>query len=263
MGSELATTSAADLVRGMPADVRHDMHTKLSASADTLTDEEFETLLALEQAADYENVTRLPRAQVVHHIAKPGIDLGGELVRELEAVVLLHSTRRGLWSKSETQAPLCASQDGVAPLQVATIDTTRGEMQTGPVCAGCAFNKWDSAGLLDLQDADRSSKACKEQRLLLLLGRGRDLPMVMFIAPTSLKGWEQFLADSAFAKRPLIRFYVRISVDKTSSGGFDYGTLRFEFGDPVDGQDLRRMFALRRSFEAGIQQVTAAAEEAE
>ncbi len=262
MGSDLATTRATDLARQMPPEERHKLHRNLLADVEQLSDDDLAVLLALEQLGDYERVTRLPVARIDHHATKPGLDLGGTRTRELEAVVLLHSTRRGLWLKNESGAPTCASQDGIAPLQTVEITTTdvstrQAPLVTGPQCAECEFNRWGSAGLLDLQDADSNSKACKEQRLLLLLVRGRDVPVLLFVPPTSLKSWDQHLADMAFAKRPLIGFYTKFSVEKTSSGGFDYGALRLELGDPVDAADVRRMFALRRAYEQGIQQVQA------
>jgi len=79
------------------------------------------------------------------------------------------------------------------------------------------------------------------------------------VPPTSLKAWEQYLSDSAFAKRPLIQYYSKVTVDKVSAGGFDYGELRFEFGEPVSATDRRRMFVLRREYEATVRQTTAAA----
>jgi hypothetical protein len=265
MGTELAITKAAELVRNMPAEARQAMRADLTARVDTISDEDFTVLEALEAYADRERVTRLPKVSIVHHgVAKPGVDLGGELIRDFEAVIVIHEPRRGLWPKTAEDArsggPLCSSQDAVTPVQAVTIRTTRGDEHTGPQCAGCLFAQWGSAGLMDLDAADSNGQACKQQVLMVLLVRGKDVPVLLFVPPTSLKEFEQYKSTMAYAGRSLIGHYTRFRVEKAEgASGYQYGALSMEPGDQLDVADRRRMFQLRALYESTVRATTVAA----
>lgn len=266
MGSDLATTSkVAELVRGMPAEVRATMRADLTAHADTISESEFAVLEALEAYADRERVTRLPKASIVHHgVAKPGVDLGGDLLRDFEAVIVIHEPRRGLWPKTAEDAksggPLCSSQDAVTPVQAVVIETTRGPEHTGPECAGCLFAQWGSAGLMNLEAADSNGQACKQQILMVLLVRGKEVPVLLFVPPTSLKEFESYKSTMAYAGKSLIGHYTRFRVEKAEgASGYAYGALSMEPGDVLDMADRRRMFALRAMYESTVRATTVAA----
>ena len=252
-GTELEQPRAADLIKSMSiADIR-EMHADLLEHVEELSDDQLTLLEALELRLDAEAVTRFPKAEIIHQ-GTPGIVVAGELLREVEAVVLAHKPRRGLFSEEERR-PLCSSMDGVQPLEIVRIPGT--DRQTGPVCATCPMNAWGSASFWKPEaGAEQAGKACTEKRLVGLLIKGRDIPVLLFVPPTSLRDWEQHLADMRLAKKALVGHYTRIRVERQEAGGRTWGTLHFSAGGPVEPGDVRAVYALKRALEQTLQQIT-------
>ena len=252
MGTELALK---DTIRDLGPAERREMYDALLEQVETLDDEHLALLAELELALDTEQVTTFPKAEIIHQ-GKPGISVAGELLQELEAVVLAHVPRRGLFAKDQ-KPPVCSSLDGHAPtggpVQIELLDGY--PVTTGPTCAACPMNAWGSVAAWKDED-DNASKACTEKRLLGLLIKGRDIPVLLFVPPTSLRAWAQHTADMRLRKAALAGHYTRIRVEKEEAGERTWGSLRFAPGDPVDEQDRRNVFALKRALLGTLEQTT-------
>lgn len=256
MGTEL---ELADPRQMTPVE-RKEMYDLLLEQAETLDDAHLAMLEALELALDTDKVTAFPKAEIVHQ-GTPGISVGGELLREVDAVVLAHEPRRGLFG-TEMKAPVCSSLDGYAPTGgPQAIDFGDGRVTyTGPTCAGCVFNVWGSAAEWK-DDPGNASKACTEKRLLGLLIKGRDIPVLLFVPPTSLRAWQQHTADMRLRRAPLAGTYTRIRVEREEAGERTWGSLRFAPGEPVDGGDRRTVFALKRALLGTLEQTDIAVDQ--
>jgi len=234
------------------------MYDRLLADVEDLDDAKLAMLEALELALDTDKVTAFPKAEIVHQ-GTPGISVGGELLRELDAVVLAHEPRRGLFS-TDQKAPLCASLDGHTPTggpQDVEFSDGSGWARTGPTCAQCPMNAWGSIAVWKEEAAgEGSAKACTDKRLLGLLIKGRDIPVLLFVPPTSLREWGLHIADMRLRRAPLAAFYTRIRVEKEAAGERTWGVLRFAPGDPVSPEDQRTVFALKRQLMGTLEQVT-------
>jgi len=250
MGTDLALADPGTMT---PVE-RKEMYDLLLADVENLDDAKLAMLEALELALDTDKVTAFPKAEIVHQ-GTPGISVGGELLRELEAVALAHEPRRGLFS-SDQKAPVCSSLDGHVPVngpQNVEFGDGSGWARTGPTCAQCPMNVWGSAAAWKGQD-DNASKACTEKRLLGLLIKGRDIPVLLFVPPTSLRAWAQHTADMRLRKAALAGHYTRIRVEKEEAGERTWGGLRFAPGDPVNVEDRRTVFALKRALMGTLEQ---------
>ncbi|OUP56912.1 hypothetical protein [Pseudoflavonifractor sp. An184] len=108
-----------------------------------------------------------------------------EHVGKLEGVILFHHPVNGYWvgdSADEDNAPLCTSMDGKT-----------GYGEPGGACAQCYLNRFGSS-------EDGRGKACKNQRCLYLLRDGEFMPIQLYLPPTSLKAFSQFM-NIAFLRR--------------------------------------------------------------
>ena len=106
-------------------------------------------------------------------------------VGKLEGVILFHHPVNGYWvgeSTDEDNTPLCTSMDGKT-----------GYGDPGGLCAGCSLNRFGSG-------EDGRGKACKNQRCLYLLRSGEFMPIQLYLPPTSLKAFSQFM-QIAFLRR--------------------------------------------------------------
>jgi len=251
MGTELALADPRTMT---PAE-RKEMYDLLLADVENLDDAKLAMLEALELAMDTDKVTAFPKAEIVHQ-GTPGISVGGELLRELDAVVLAHEPRRGLFAKDQ-KPPVCSSLDGHTPtggpVQIELLDGR--PAATGPTCAVCPMNAWGSVAAWKQEaGGEGSSKACTEKRLLGLLIKGRDIPVLLFVPPTSLRAWAQHTADMRLRKAALAGHYTRIRVEKEEAGERIWGSLRFAPGDAVNAEDRRTVFALKRALMGTLEQ---------
>ena len=108
-----------------------------------------------------------------------------EHVGKLEGVILFHHPVNGYWvgdSADEDNAPLCTSMDGKT-----------GYGEPGGACVQCYLNRFGSS-------EDGRGKACKNQRCLYLLRDGEFMPIQLYLPPTSLKAFSQFM-NIAFLRR--------------------------------------------------------------
>ena len=123
-------------------------------------------------------------------------DINGEPVArtELRGVILLHGNRRAYWEESFEDSgggspPDCLSNDGVhGSGRIAGDEKKRAGIDRQ--CRQCPMSQWGSA-------SSGEGQACQQRKLLFFLRPGDTLPLVIDLAPTSL--------------RPLSRFMLRLT----------------------------------------------------
>jgi len=149
MGNELALADPRTMT---PAE-RKEMYDLLLADVENLDDAKLEMLEALELALDTDKVTAFPKAEIVHQ-GTPGISVGGELLRELDAVILAHAGIARLGRADEITETLDPMLMLPAPAQ-------------GALAVECRVDDADLVELLTALDHAPSRAAVTAERAML------------------------------------------------------------------------------------------------
>lgn len=177
----------------------------------------------------------------------PGLS-GTDAVKELRGVIVGVIARRSYWETSVDEGeqgtpPDCASDDGKIGRGLFGVGST--EHPSGD-CATCPMNTFQT------NDKGRTSKPCKEQRLLLLVREHAVLPTQVQLAPTSMKVMKKFMLRLSSQEVPYYRAIVSLGL-KRVSGKPDYsvvepslvGTVGEEAGEAFRsiGEPILRAYA--------------------
>lgn len=162
---------------------------------------------------------------------------GTESTREVAGVILYHQKVRSYWAEEYTgegNPPDCASLDGRV-----------GIGNPGGDCRKCPLNQWGSAG------GDDRGKACKEQRVVLILLPGEFIPRLMVVPPTSIKDSTKYFNMILSSGRSYSSMVTRVTAETKKSGsGFDYPHFVFTAGDklpPEMTEQIKSMRAIAQS----------------
>lgn len=157
-----------------------------------------------------------------------------EYVDKLTGVLLYHHASNGYWPgpmSEEDKNPICASVDGKL-----------GIGDPGGACATCELNAFGTA-------EDGKGKACKNKRSLYLLQSGDIMPVVLDLAPTSLKPFNDFM-NAAFLTRGRAAFgsVIEIGLKRMTGNGNVYSVATFRKVYDFTGEELAQIRTFAVSF---------------
>lgn len=170
----------------------------------------------------------------------PTLSGGGEMVDELEGIILFSTRRRGYWKDSNPngQPPDCGSSDMVT-----------GVGEPGGACGMhgkipcCPHNEFDSA-------EKGTGKACREGRLLFMLRQGNTLPDLIVAPPASLKAMRQYLLRIGQAGSNYWAVITALALEgKTNIGGTDYARIVPRLIGTLDESAAAKVLAVVRQYE--------------
>lgn len=111
-----------------------------------------------------------------------------ETVQSLTGIILYHHAANSYWPgefDGGNNVPTCSSADGKQGLDINT-----GEVRD---CSTCPFNQFGSSG-------KGNGKACKNSQRIYLLRSGEVLPVLIFLPPTSLRAFKDYVAKRLVVK---------------------------------------------------------------
>lgn len=172
--------------------------------------------------------------------------------RTFDAVpIYFHGARRfyvkALKDRTPDDNPMpdCWSRDGV---------TGCGDFGAGHEdarkCLGCPMNKWGSAR------ADGRGKRCAEQRYLYLLRKDDVLPVLLILAPSSLKAHTGFNVRLSQRAMPYWQVLTRFSLAKADGPSGPYSTVEMSFVERVANTDHQRLREYQLSLKKFIAQMS-------
>ena len=135
--------------------------------------------------------------------AVPGLS-GEKDEKEIEGVVIGWNDTRSYWEsefEGASQPPDCSSIDGLV-----------GVGNPGGRCSACPMSQFGSAEKGDGQ-------ACKNMRVMFVLGTDGLLPLVLTAPPTSLRNMKKFFLRLASAGKSYNHVVTKFHLEKTKSGG--------------------------------------------
>ena len=164
-------------------------------------------------------------------------DLNGEpeAVAELRGTVLFHGDRRVYWQLSFDEGgggpPDCSSLDGRTGLGIIRGEVRGTDQPKVRNCKTCPMSQWGSA------DFDGSGKpvpankksngqACTQRKVLFFLRQGDSLPLIVDLAPTSIKVFNQFMLRLTSRGLPCYGVEIGLKLrNETSGSGIKYSVV--------------------------------------
>lgn len=174
--------------------------------------------------------------------------------QELVGVIIQHGTRRRYYALSkddkdaESGPPDCSSDDGIVGFGMFKGDA-------GPkrrACATCPKNQW---GTRMKGGEATKGKACSERKVLFLLRKDDMLPLVVDLAPTSIKPMREFMMRLTRQGRPVTSVVVSLSLEKAGDKVNPYSVLVPKvYGHlcPEDAENMRKVSEALRPYFAQI-----------
>jgi hypothetical protein len=174
--------------------------------------------------------------------------------KALEGVIVHHNLTRAYWKDDLDDAgggqpPDCFSPDSVWGFG----DPGDGLRAEGKGCEDCPMSQFGTA-----DDGDGRGQACKQSHLLFLVTPGDMLPIVVRLAPTSLKPTKKFLLRLSSKAVPYYAVVARIGLEKkTSAGGQDYAAATFSVAKRLGADDASRVKAFGDALRPVFEQTAA------
>lgn len=176
-------------------------------------------------------------------------------VKEIEGVVIGQGTRRALWlvpfEESDGGPPACSSDDGrighgFLSLDQLNVASESGEAPPSRPCKTCPMNQWGSGKPRKGQHHSKS-KACGERRVLFIMQRDSILPIVVSLAPTSIKPWRDFTLALTRQQISLHSVVVGLSlrVDKVEGASIKYSVVTPRVISKLSDEDAAAMASAR------------------
>jgi len=135
--------------------------------------------------------------------------------------------------------PICFSLGGIVGSR--PVETVA--YQNKPVtCFGhcdkseCFINNFGTA--IDEHGNPGKGKACKNGRRLVVIPEGEQLPFIFTIPPTSLSGWDSYIAELASKKIVIWTIWTRFGLEKESGGSYNYSTILPTVDQPIEEELL-------------------------
>lgn len=186
----------------------------------------------------------------------------GDTQREFQGIILNSHQRNVLWEpdnvrESQDAPPACRSNDGKIgiPRQGFRHVMLGGQPAEGTErieCAGCRYNQWRSAGLINPNPRNANGKAVTNQRSLYVLVENFEMPFELVLSPTSLKAYDTYLVTLAAQQIPVQAVLTAFSQEIKGSGSNRYGVAKFANGGLLDGDTFNFVLAKRREYERHI-----------
>lgn len=205
-------------------------------------------LLASKQGIEFQ-----PSRIIISKESLSYIDELGKASRELEGVIVFKHPTRGYWDPKddETTFPMCSSLDGVYGNP-----DERGiaaGIAPGQECATCPFNEWGSA--VDEHGNPGKGKACTEKRRLFLAIEGSNLPFVLDLPTTSIKGFDKYISARLNQGIPDIAYKTKFTLRAAGSGRETYAIAEFALGSPVSPSDMVKLAQMRSDIQLAAQKM--------
>lgn len=149
--------------------------------------------------------------------------------KELNGIIIHWKTSRGYWSKSfeETggqEAPECYSEDGITGIGM-----------PGGDCYSCPFAQFGSA-------KNGIGQACKQSRLLFMVGENDVLPKMVAAAPASIKPMKKYFMRLTSEMIPYYAVVTQLTLEKAKSQqGITYSRVVPKMLKMLDGEQLARI----------------------
>lgn len=196
-------------------------------------------------------------------------DLNGEpeAVPEIVGVILFHGDRRAYWSVSYDDSgggspPDCSSIDGRSGIGYIRGETkTETSSPTVRNCKTCPMSQWGS----ETQKPGKppsNGQACCQRKVAFLLRENDVLPLIVDLAPTSIKTFNQFMLRLTSRGIPCYGAVVGLKLRmEQSSGGIKYSVVSPRLLASLSEADRTKMggiaSAMKPYFEkVGIQTTT-------
>ena len=151
----------------------------------------------------------------------PGL-MGPESTPEIEGVIVGWKPVRSLYLTSFQDAPgtppNCSSDDGL----VGFGDPLEKGIEERRDCATCPMNQWGSA-------IDGNGKRCAERRLLFVLRKNDQIPIMVVVPPTSLKNAKSYFLRLTQNNVPYYGVITGLTLSKAKSkSGITYSQIEFK-----------------------------------
>jgi hypothetical protein len=199
----------------------------------------------------------------------PSLEGEPESVKEIECVVLFSGKRRAYWSVGFDESgggtpPDCSSLDGKTGVGYIRGESPRAAdgSENPPKtrsCATCPMSAWGSADFSSdgkpIMKKNRdgtetpvttNGQACTERRLVFAVRPGDMLPIVIDLAPTSIKEFDRFMLRLTTAAIPSFGAVVGLSLkNETSGGGIKYSVVMPRLVAKLDADQANRIRGFR------------------
>lgn len=182
----------------------------------------------------------------------PDINGEPEAVSDLIGVILMHGDRRAYWNIGFNESgggspPDCSSYDG----RVGT-GYIRGEEQVDAKgnriepktrsCKNCPMSQWGSADTGDKNKKPSNGQACTQRKLLFLLRQNDVLPIIVDLAPTSIKPFTQFMLRLTSRGIPCYGAVVGLKLrNEQSASGIRYSVVSPRLISVLSEEDVESM----------------------
>ena len=183
-------------------------------------------------------------------------------VNEIEGIVLATGKRRALWFErfedSDGGPPQCSSEDGRTGLGAITPEELKAGKQITRPCKTCPMNQWGSATPRPGENPeDVKGKACAERTVLMVLQRDTILPMVVSLAPSSIKPWKEFMIAMTRNMVPLHDAVVGLGLRQEAKGKIKYSVVKPRVIGRLDEKHRESVAEARKTAQALLDSVTA------
>lgn len=198
-------------------------------------------------AEDLDGFQATPVKIGIEHRSRCFMLADGHVERSLTGIILLSQKTRVKFNEADS-----------------TIECLSADYKTGTVndgaeieCASCPHNQWGSGG-------SGKAKACKEQRKLLFLPEGWEIPAVIFLPPTSLRRFDQFASALVAQRKPLPSVVVTMRLEEArTDGGVVFAKLSLEVARETTQEEFEDAVALRQAFRRTLEDAAVEASVAE
>lgn len=161
---------------------------------------------------------------------------------EIEGIMAHVQKQRLFWSNPEpsNSAPDCLSSDNIRPESggMYAADGERAAQNPTGLCAKCPMSQKAS----DLKGGKGS--ACKEQRLVFIGQKGKMLPTVVVVPPSSIKSLQSFIIDVVNDGGTWRGVKSTWSLEKaTNAAGIDFGRIVVKASGKLEPDEMRAVKA--------------------
>lgn len=181
-------------------------------------------------------------------------DLNGEpeAVPELVGVILLHGDRRAYWKIGFDESgggtpPDCSSMDGRTGIgYIRGEEKENGEPKTR-ACKTCPMAQWGSGDFDDKgqplpKNKCSNGQACTQRKVVFLLRQGDVLPLIVDLAPTSIKAFTQFMLRLTSKGIPCYGAVVGLKLrNENSNTGIKYSVVSPRLISTLPDEDITKM----------------------
>ncbi len=175
--------------------------------------------------------------------------MGPEAVPEIEGVIVGWKPVRSLYHTSFQEnpgtPPDCSSDDGITGFG----DPLQKGIEERRDCATCPMNQWGSA-------TEGTGKKCAERRLLFILRKNDQIPIMVVVPPTSLKNVKAYFLRLTQNNVPFYGVITGLTLSKVKSkSGITYGQIEFKAKGILTDEDAKMFESYANFFSNVIKQV--------